>query len=331
MNTSTASSLETTESASTHPSSISELGDASNLNVQRRRLLQVGLSAVATIPLVAQAQTGAATPPSTSAVASEETVTFERRGNVALIGINRPAAQNRIDPATFAALGRAYYQYEQDPTLRAAVLFGHGDNFSMGLDAQAFGPSIASGKFTLDVPGTINPMGTSKAWLTKPLIVVVQGNAWFVGHELCLAADIRIAASNAKFSQGEVNYALFPGGGGTIRFVQEAGWGQAMRYILTGEVWDAAEAKRLGLFQEVATTPEAAMKLALDMASKIAAEAPLAIKAALASAHAAASSADQQQAYAALLPQFGALMRTQDFQERMHSIGEKRAPVYQGK
>src|SRR6516162_6575701 len=57
-------------------------------------------------------------------------VTVERRGQIVLIGINRPYIRNRIDPETYAGLALAYYQYEHDPSLRAVVLFGHGDNFS---------------------------------------------------------------------------------------------------------------------------------------------------------------------------------------------------------
>src|SRR5262245_57814912 len=65
-------------------------------------------------------------------------VTVERRGPIVLIGINRPAIYNRIDPDTYGALGRIYYQYDHDPSLRAAVLFGHGDNFSRGIDVDAY-------------------------------------------------------------------------------------------------------------------------------------------------------------------------------------------------
>ena len=69
---------------------------------------------------------------------SSAKVTVERRDQIVLIGINRPYIQNRIDPEAYNALAKAYYQYEHDPLLRAAVLFGHGDNFSRGIDVDAF-------------------------------------------------------------------------------------------------------------------------------------------------------------------------------------------------
>src|SRR5262245_41418350 len=141
-----------------------------------------------------------------------QTVTVERKGAVFLIGLNRPNAQNRIDPGTFTRLGKAYYEFEHDDSLRVAVLFGHGDHFCGGLDAQAFAPLLLSGQFNLDAPGTINPLRTSEPRLTKPLVVVAHGSTVYWGHEMFLAADVRIAAANTVFNQGEAVRALFPGG-----------------------------------------------------------------------------------------------------------------------
>jgi enoyl-CoA hydratase/carnithine racemase len=70
-------------------------------------------------------------------LSSNAKVTVERRGQIVLIGINRPYIHNRIDPETYAGLAQAYYQYEHDPSLCAAVLFGHGDKFSRGIEYGA--------------------------------------------------------------------------------------------------------------------------------------------------------------------------------------------------
>jgi enoyl-CoA hydratase len=75
--------------------------------------------------------------------------------------------------------------------------------------------------------------------LSKPLVVVVHGDTWNMGHELYLVADIRVAAADTRFGQDENTHGRFPGGGATIRFVREAGWGNAMRYILSGAHWSA--------------------------------------------------------------------------------------------
>ena len=73
-------------------------------------------------------------------------ISVERRGLLVLIGLNRPYIQNRVDPEAFSALARAYYDYDRDPTLRAAVLFGHGEHFSRGIDVDAFKALVGTGK-----------------------------------------------------------------------------------------------------------------------------------------------------------------------------------------
>jgi enoyl-CoA hydratase len=257
-------------------------------------------------------------------------VTVERRGQIVLIGINRPYIHNRIDPETYAGLARAYSQYDQDPSLRAAVLFGHGDNFSRGIDVDAFQAVVTSGRPRTDDHGTIDPLAKSAPTLSKPLVVVVHGDTWNMGHELHLAADIRVAAADTRFGQDENAHGRFPGGGATIRFVREAGWGNAMRYMLTGDRWSAEEAFRMGVVQEIAPTAATALQAGIDIALKIAACAPLGTKTTLASAHLAIDSS-QAEALSKLNAQYGALYRTEDFKEGRKAEAEGRPPIYQGK
>ena len=169
----------------------------------------------------------------------KSTVVLERLpGGVLLIGIDRPEAQNRIDIPTFNALGQAYYEFEHDDQLRVAVLHGRGPDFSQGLDLQSWGAGLRAGPFQAP-PSFLDPVGTTGPERFKPLVVAVQGRVVRIAHELFLAADIRVAAQDAVFNQGEVVNASFPGGGATVRFVREAGWGNAMRYMLTGDHWGA--------------------------------------------------------------------------------------------
>jgi len=111
----------------------------------RRRLLSsaallTGLGAVL-FPLLVEAAAAESQASETHLaevpLASGATLTVERSGQVALFGINRPQIQNRLDPTTFRALATAYYDYDHDPSLRAAVLFGHGEHFSRGIDIDA--------------------------------------------------------------------------------------------------------------------------------------------------------------------------------------------------
>jgi enoyl-CoA hydratase len=262
-------------------------------------------------------------------VSATAKITVERRGEIVLIGINRPYIQNRIDPEAYLALAKAYYDYDHDPSLRAAVLFGHGDSFSRGIDVDGFKAIASSGGPSIG-DGLIDPLGKKMPGLTKPLIAAVHGDTWNMAHELFLVADIRVAADNTNFGQDENTHGRFPGGGSTVRFPREAGWGNAMRYILTGDHWTAQEAHRMGTVQEVTSTPQSALDRAIEIANKIAACGPLGIKTSLASAHLVVDAA-QADALSKLDVQRAALYRSQDFQEGRKAEAEGRPPVYQGK
>lgn len=256
-------------------------------------------------------------------------ITVERRGAIVLIGINRPYIQNRIDPEAFVGLAKAYHDYDHDPTLRAAILFGHGDHFSRGIDVDGFRKLVEAGKPWLNGEGLIDPLGKRKPGLTKPLIVAVHGDTWNMGHELFLLGDIRIAAANTNFGQDENTHGRFPGGGSTVRFVREAGWSNAMRYMLTGDHWSAHEAYRVRTIQEIAATPKAALDRACEIANKVAACGPLGIKTTLTSAHLAVDPAADE-ALAKLNAQFSALFHTHDFVEGRNAEAEDRSPTYHG-
>jgi len=299
-----------------------------------RRVILTG--AAATVAAVAHAQNPGTQPEPVTRLADaprgpEVTITVERRGDVALVGLNRPQIFNRLDPPTRVRLAQTLYQYEHDPTIRAAILFGHGEHFSRGIDVDASQAAIQAGRRTLTgATETIDPLGKSGARLSKPLVVVVHGDTWNLGHELYLAGDIRIAAADTRFGQDENTHGRFPGGGATVRFVREAGWGNAMRYMLTGDHWSAEESYRMGITQQIAPTPEAALEAGLGMARKIAACAPLSIKATLASAHQVVDPVEAD-ALSKLDAAYSALYRTEDFIEGRRAEAEGRPPRYQGK
>src|SRR6185437_8779234 len=175
----------------------------------------------------------------------------------------------------------------------------------------------------------VNPVGTVPPRRGKPLVVAVQGRTQFAGHELFLAADVRIAARDAVFGQGEVTRGHFPAGGATVRLVREAGWGNAMRYMLTGDEWGAEEAYRLGLVQYV-TPPGQQLDRAIEVARKIAAAGPLGIRETLGSAHRALVDG-QEAAFTALLAELGRLAQSEDHREYFRALQEKRAPAYRGR
>ena len=259
----------------------------------------------------------------------EAKITVERRGEIVLIGVNRPHIYNRFDPDAFFGLAKAYYDFDNDPSLRAAVFFGHGENFSRGVDVDAFAPLAKTGKPFAIKDGMLDPFARTQQ-LSKPLIVVVHGDTWNMAHELHLVADIRVASADVRFGQDENTHGRFPGGGSTVRFPREAGWGNAMRYMLTGDHWGAEEAYRMGVIQQIAPNPATALEAGIGLAQKIAACGPLGVKTTLESAHLAIDKSEAA-AFAKLNEQFGGLFHTGDFIEGRKAEAEGRPPVYQGK
>jgi enoyl-CoA hydratase len=138
----------------------------------------------------------------------------------------------------------------------------------------------------------------------------VQGTCLTFGIEMMLASDIVVAADSSVFGQIEVARAILPFGGATIRFPRAVGWGNAMRWILTGDMFDAAEALRIGLVQEVVPYGQQ-FERGLELAQRIAGQAPLAVQATLANARLAVREGDAA-AEAMLQPSLVKLMQTED-------------------
>ena len=305
--------------------------------INRRQLFQAGAAlgvstALAAIPAAVRAS-DAQEPVSgirlsDNADKPDTLLTIERLGAIVLFGLNRPAQHNSIDPALHAALSRACYQFEHDDSLRAAVLFGHGDHFCQGSDVAAFAAVIAAAQPVS--AATMDPWGKTGPRPGKAVVVAVHGNTWNLGHELFLACDIRVAAADTRFAQTENVHARMPASGATIRFVREAGWGQAMRYLLTGDEWSAGEAQRMGTVQELAPDAASALQLATSIAIKIAACAPLSIRSTLASAQLAIDEGEKA-AFARLAAQRAKLYASDDFREAVDAEKHGRQPVYRGK
>ena len=248
-------------------------------------------------------------------------------GTVFVIGLNRPAKLNGFTPKMLRELAAAYTAFEQSPEARVAVLYAEGRHFTAGLDLPKVAPFM--GQKTLFVePGQIDPLNNLPPLRTKPVIAAVQGITYTIGIELMLAADIVVASSDCRFSQLEVRRGIMATGGATIRMVERAGWGNAMRYLLTGDEFDVATALRLGFVQEV-TEPGGQFDAAMRLAQSIAAQAPLAVNATLRNARLAieegpaAAGADFQ-------PTQARLMATEDVKEGVASFIEKRVARFKG-
>jgi len=207
-------------------------------------------------------------------------ITYEQRDALALIGIDRPKKLNGFTPAMYRALSDAYGALERDTEVRVGVLYAHGGNFTAGLQLPLFAPMMRSGEPMIPADA-IDPLGLRAPLRTKPVVCAVQGICFTLGIELMLAQDIVVAADDCRFAQIEVKRGVIPTGGATMRFVERAGWGNAQRYLLTGDEFGATEAYRLGFVQEVVPAGRQLAR-ALEIASTIAEQAPLAVRASLA-------------------------------------------------
>jgi enoyl-CoA hydratase len=263
------------------------------------------------------------------ALSPDTKITVERREQIVLIGINRPKMFNHIDPETFYGLAKAYYDFDNDPTLRAAVLFGHGEHFSRGNDVDAFSALAKSGKSFKLGAGQIDPLGRAQK-LSKPLVALAHGDTWNMGHEFQLAADIRVASADVRYGQTENAFGRVPGVA-PVRWPREVGWANAMRYLLTGDHWNAETAYRMGAVQEVAPNKAAAFEVAINIANRMAACGPFGIKATLEAAHVAINDSADAAAFAKLEAAYVSLFHSEDFIEGRKAEAENRPPVFHGR
>jgi enoyl-CoA hydratase/carnithine racemase len=255
-------------------------------------------------------------------------VTSEIRDHLFLIGLNRPKTLNAFNLQMLRELSEAYTEYEENDQLWCCVLFAHGKHFTTGLELDEVGPAVQNGQ-PLFPEGFVDPLGVSGRRCSKPVICVVHGWCITIGMELLLASDIRIASENARFTQLEVRRGIMPFGGATLRLSQIGGWGNGMRHLLTGDKFDAAEAYRIGLVQEIAKTGTQ-LEIALEIANEVGTAAPLAVQAALASARTALHEGGDAAA-GELLSHARALMNTDDAKEGLLSFVERREAVFKGK
>jgi enoyl-CoA hydratase/carnithine racemase len=254
-------------------------------------------------------------------------LTLSTEGHVLLIGLDRAAKRNAFDLAMLRQLAEAMTRYEEDPRLRCALLHAHGEHFTAGLDLAEVGPAVARGELLFPADA-VDPLGLYGRTRTKPLVMATQGWCLTIGIELLLAADIRIAASDSKFGQIEIRRGIFPFGGATLRLPQAAGWGNAMRWLLTGDTFDATEAHRIGLVQEV-VEPGQQLARATALATTIAAQAPLGVRATLSTARTTLERGPAE-ALATMMDEVRTIMRSDDAREGMQSFIERRAAKFSG-
>jgi enoyl-CoA hydratase len=259
----------------------------------------------------------------------ESRITVERDGHVLLIGVNRPEKRNAFDVAMLSDLAAAYETLAADPEARVGVLFAHGAHFSAGLDLAAVGPVVAErGAIALSGGRKYDPFGVWAPPVPKPIVMAVNGIAFTLSIELALAADIVIAADDVRFRQLEVGRGIVPFGGATFRAPAQLGWGNAMRFLLTGEEFGPSEALRIGLVQEVVPAGEHVAR-ARTVASLIAKQSPRGVRTTLENARVGRDRGEAAAAehIAARLPE---ILASDDAIEGLRSFLERRDAKFGG-
>jgi len=259
------------------------------------------------------------------AVAPATLAPIEFVAGVALVTIHRPEALNALSFDLLRELADALEKLDADPTCRAIVLTGAGTRaFAAGADirelAQQTAASLSAGH-DFDAWGRIDAIGL-------PIVAAVRGFALGGGCELAMACDMLIAGDDAKFGQPEIKIGVMPGAGGTQRLTRAIGSARATELILTGRTMGADEALGAGFVTRV--VPAAAtVDAALELAARIAAMPPLAVRAAKRSIRAAAE-LPLAAGLAAERQAFFALFGSHDQREGMAAFIEKRPAVWTG-
>ncbi|MFV2063911.1 MAG: enoyl-CoA hydratase-related protein [Chloroflexota bacterium] len=257
---------------------------------------------------------------------AQHPASHDRLARVALVTIERPEVLNALDAATMGALLEALRRLDGDEACRCIVLTGSGERaFAAGADIREMAQLSADAART---------SGLFERWdevaaLGTPIIAAVRGFALGGGCELAMACDIIVASEDAQFAQPEVGLGIMPGVGGTQRLTRAVGKSKAMAMILSGRRLSATEAVTLGLVAEVVPAGET-VTAALDLAVEIAAQAPLAVRAAKAAvkrAHESALSVGIEQERAVFIDLFD----SDDQAEGMAAFVEKRRPRWKGR
>lgn len=262
---------------------------------------------------------------------SYENILLEIKDGVGWLTLNRPKSLNALNKTTGDELLHALETVRDDETVRAVVLTGAGRAFSSGGDVKemTLAGSSLSEQFFEELIGNLNRSITLITDLPKPVLAAINGPAAGIGFNFALAADIRIAARSATFTQAFVHIGLVPDGGGSYFLPRLVGWGIATEMILTGRLLSAEEAHQVGIVSQVVEDAEFAATVQ-QWASRLAAGPT--------SAMARAKQLLKQSQTNTLAEQLRAEQQTQmlcgrshDFREGITAFVEKRKPNFTGK
>lgn len=252
---------------------------------------------------------------------------YVKEDNIAIFTLNRPEVFNAQNLELLRGLGAALKDFRDDPNLRVGIVTGAGEKaFCAGADIKEtlFYMKENRGRYWSFPETMMKGMD-----LYKPLIAAINGLALGGGMEIALACDIRIASEKARMGLPEVKLGIIPGGGGTQRLPRMIPWCHAAGMAFTGQHFDAREACRMGLVNEV-VPPDQVMVRAREWAARICECSPLAVQAAKeAMVRGSNMTLEDGLRLEDALESF--LLVTDDFVEGTSAFIEKRKPQWKGK
>jgi enoyl-CoA hydratase/carnithine racemase len=262
------------------------------------------------------------------------TIRTHAEAGILTVTIDRPEARNALSRAMGRELCGTWERLRDDPDLRVAILTGAGDkSFCAGADLKEIGAYYASmtplerrerGEREPGLGGITRNLDPG-----KPIVAAINGHCLAGGLEIALACDIRVAAPHAIFGLPEVTWGLIPGAGGTQRLPRTVPMAVAMEMLLSGQPIDAERAFAVGLINRVVPA-EDLLSEAQDIAACIAANAPIAVRAARAAAR---ESLHLPIDEGLRLEQFYAepARQSEDVREGLAAFAQKRTPRYKGR
>ena len=252
--------------------------------------------------------------------------------HILVMTVDRVAKKNAFTPKISTELSDALTRLDDDPDLFVGVLTFAGPVTTAGLEMPLFftdeARAEAARRARERTTEPVDPFGLGRR-LSKPLVTAIQGLTLTIGIEIALAGDIVVAADDARLCQLEPKRGLAPLGGATIRYVQRAGWGNAMYHLLRADEFSAAEAYRIGLVQEV-VDPGEQVERAIALAREMLQCSPPALVHTIANARVALDE-DEPAAVAAIPAMAAAVQATDDFREGIASFVERRAAQFTGR
>src|SRR5438876_3795132 len=259
---------------------------------------------------------------------SMENVETQSRDGILFVTINRPKVLNALNALTVEEIGRVFATARTDDSVRCVVITGAGEKaFVAGADINELAKMTPiSGKFVSEQGQNVF---LQIARFPQPVLAAINGFALGGGCELALACHIRIASENAQIGLPEVTLGIIPGYGGTQRMVRLLGKGRAFELICSGDRISAAEAEKIGLVNKVVPADQL-MSAAEQMAKRIAAQSPVAVRAAIEAINRGSDmSFEEGQVLEATL--FGLLCASEDMKEGMAAFLEKRKANFPGR